>query len=197
MSPGSVSFRGWHAPCNKNARPAGRRLRPLPLLPIVGAPGAAFFMTVDWQSLLALNVPLLEIVVRGSAIYWFLFVLFRLLVRRELGAVGMADLLVLVIIADAAQNAMAGEYTTITEGMVLIATVMGWNVFIDGLVYRFPFARRLLRSARFASSTTGEFCSTTCARNFSPKMSCARSCAKRGFAILPRSSAPTSKPMAS
>lgn len=102
-------------------------------------------MTVDWQSLFALNVPLLEIVVRGTAIYWFLFVLFRLLVRRELGAVGMADLLVLVIIADAAQNAMAGEYTTITEGMVLIATVMGWNVFIDGLVYRFPFARRLLQ----------------------------------------------------
>src|SRR4051794_4436522 len=76
--------------------------------------------------------------VRGTAMYWFLFLLFRFVIRRRVGAVGMADILVLVIVSDAAQNAMAGEYTTVTDGMILVATLIGWTVFTDWLVFRFP-----------------------------------------------------------
>jgi hypothetical protein len=36
-----------------------------------------------------------------------------------------------VLIADAAQNAMAGEYKSITEGALLVLTIVFWNVFID------------------------------------------------------------------
>jgi len=38
-----------------------------------------------------------------------------------------ADLLVVVLVADAAQNAMSSEYHSITEGAVLVATIFGWN----------------------------------------------------------------------
>ena len=44
-----------------------------------------------------------------------------------MGAVGMADMLVLVIISDAAQNAMAGEYKTVTDGFILVGTIIAWN----------------------------------------------------------------------
>ncbi|HJV83694.1 DUF421 domain-containing protein [Noviherbaspirillum sp.] len=101
------------------------------------------FLSIDWGELFGLSVPLSEILIRGSAMYWFLFLIFRFVVRREVGAVGIADMLVLVIVADAAQNAMAGEYTSISDGMVLVATLIGWNVFLDWLGYYVPAFRKL------------------------------------------------------
>lgn len=84
-----------------------------------------------------------EIVLRGTAIYWFLFLVFRFVLRRDIGSVTIADVLLLVLIADAAQNAMAGEYKTITEGMLLISTIVAWNYALDWASYRFPPFRRL------------------------------------------------------
>jgi uncharacterized membrane protein YcaP (DUF421 family) len=97
----------------------------------------------DWQELFGLSVSPLELVVRGTAVYWFLVLVFRFVLRRDTGSVGMADILLLVIIADAAQNAMAGEYRSITDGLILISTIIGWNLAIDRLSYYSPSVRRL------------------------------------------------------
>ena len=83
-------------------------------------------------------------IARGSAMYWFLFLLFRLVIRRRVGSPGMADILVLVIISDAAQNAMSGNYVSVPAGMVLVATIIGWNVALDWVGFRFPALERLL-----------------------------------------------------
>ncbi|OWW22260.1 DUF421 domain-containing protein [Noviherbaspirillum denitrificans] len=99
-------------------------------------------LSLDWEQMFSLSLPLAEIIVRGSAMYWFLFLIFRFVIRRDIGAVGIADVLVLVIVADASQNAMAGEYTSITDGMVLVATLIGWNVLLDWLSFHFAFFRR-------------------------------------------------------
>jgi uncharacterized membrane protein YcaP (DUF421 family) len=101
-------------------------------------------MSLDWGELFGLSVPPLEMVVRGSAMFWFLFLLFRLVIRRHVGAVGMADVLLIVIIADASQNAMSGEYRSVSDGMILVSTILGWNVLVDWITYRFPRAQRLL-----------------------------------------------------
>jgi uncharacterized membrane protein YcaP (DUF421 family) len=99
---------------------------------------------VRWHEMFALSVSPLELVLRGSIIYAFLFLIFRLVLRRDVGSVGIADILVLVIIADASQNAMAGEYRSVSDGMILISTIVGWNFAIDWLAYHFPRLRRLL-----------------------------------------------------
>jgi uncharacterized membrane protein YcaP (DUF421 family) len=88
----------------------------------------------------------LELVVRGTAMYWFLFLLFRFVLRRDAGALGIADVLLLVLIADAAQNAMAGGYQSISEGMLLVGTIAGWNWTMDWASWRFP------KVARFAEA---------------------------------------------
>ena len=51
-----------------------------------------------------------------------------------------------MLIADASQNAMAGEYTTIADGLVLILTLIAWNLILDWLPFRFPRLRRLLEA---------------------------------------------------
>ena len=47
-------------------------------------------------------------VMRGTFVYLLLFTILRIL-RREAGTVGIADLFFVVLIADAAQIAMASE----------------------------------------------------------------------------------------
>jgi uncharacterized membrane protein YcaP (DUF421 family) len=86
----------------------------------------------------------LELFVRGTVMCWFLFCMFRFVLRRDVGAVGIADVLLLVIVADAAQNAMAGEYKTVPEGMLLVATLLFWNWLLDFTSFRFRAVRRLV-----------------------------------------------------
>ncbi|NEX60378.1 DUF421 domain-containing protein [Noviherbaspirillum galbum] len=104
------------------------------------------FEAVDWNAMFGLSVPPLELIVRGTAMYWFLFLLFRFVIRRDVGAVGIADILIFVIVADAAQNAMAGEYTSVTDGMILVSTLIGWNFLMDILSYHSALVRRFVES---------------------------------------------------
>ena len=99
------------------------------------------------SELFGLSVPPLEMIVRGTAMYWFLFVLFRVVIRRRVGAVGIGDILLLVIIADASQNAMSGDYQTITDGFILVATIIAWNMLIDWLSYLSPALEKVLQPA--------------------------------------------------
>ncbi len=92
-------------------------------------------MRIDWQSVFVPGGSLIEIVLRGSVIYLALFLMMRFILKREAGTVGMADLLMVVLVADAAQNAMARDYKSITEGLVLVGTIVFWNYALDWLGY--------------------------------------------------------------
>lgn len=101
---------------------------------------------IDWRSVFVPSLSILEVVFRGSLIYLFLFLVLRLS-RRSAGTIGISDLLVVVLIADAAQNALGSEYKSVTEGVVLVLTIFGWDYLLDWLGYRFPALRPLLRPA--------------------------------------------------
>ena len=100
-------------------------------------------ISFDLEEALTPDPSLLETFLRGSIMYLGLYFLLRIL-RRQSGTITLSDLLVLVLLADAAQNAMANEYHSITNGLVLVGTIIGWNVTLDWLGYRFPFVQRLL-----------------------------------------------------
>ena len=100
--------------------------------------------SIDWDALFVPSLHVGEIVLRGTAVYLFLFFLLRML-RREAGHIGISDMVVVVLIADAAQNAMASEYTSLTEGAILVATIAFWDYFLDWLSFRFPGLQSLLR----------------------------------------------------
>lgn len=102
-------------------------------------------MGIDWwAALFRFGVSPWEIVVRGSSIYWLLFLLFRFVLRRDVGSIAIADVLLLVLIADASQNAMSGGYDSVAEGAVLVATIAFWNYALDWAAYRFDWVRRVI-----------------------------------------------------
>lgn len=98
----------------------------------------------NWSEMFQFSVPPLEIVLRGSIMYWFIFILLRFAGRRDMGSLGVADMLVIVLIADAAQNGMAGEYKSVIDGVILVGTIVSWTVIIDRLAYHIPLAAKFL-----------------------------------------------------
>ena len=99
---------------------------------------------MDWKAIFSFDTPILEIIVRGSVMYLALFIMLRVILKRQTGTLGMTDLLLITLLADAAQNAMAGEYKSIPDGIVLVATIICWNYAFDWLSYRFDWFGRLI-----------------------------------------------------
>ncbi|MGH7278040.1 MAG: DUF421 domain-containing protein [Candidatus Rokuibacteriota bacterium] len=102
------------------------------------------FGPVDWAHVFVPTTPLLETVIRGSFMYLALFALLRFVVRRESGSARISILLLMVLLADAAQNAMADDYTSVTDGVLLVATIMAWNYLVDWLGSTVPVLQGLI-----------------------------------------------------
>lgn len=99
---------------------------------------------VDWHRLLFPSFSVAELFIRGSTVYLVLFVLLRHLPNRQVGAVGITDILVVLLFTNACQNAMASNYKSITDGLILVATVVFWSYSLNWLGYRFPRMQRFL-----------------------------------------------------
>jgi uncharacterized membrane protein YcaP (DUF421 family) len=104
-------------------------------------------LTIDWHAIFVPSGSLLELVVRGSLMYLLILAGFRIF-RRDAGSLGVSDLLVVVLIADAAQNGMAGEYHSLTEGAILVATIFVWNEALDWLSFRYRAMHWLMHPPR-------------------------------------------------
>jgi uncharacterized membrane protein YcaP (DUF421 family) len=90
-------------------------------------------LNIDWQDIFAPSVPVLEVVIRGSVMYLVLFALLRLTFRRIGGSIGLGDVLMIALVAAAAQNAIAREHHSVTDGILLVATIAFWSYTLDWL----------------------------------------------------------------
>lgn len=99
---------------------------------------------IKWREVFVPSLHFVEIIVRGSLTYLGLFAMMRV-VRREAGTISIPDLLMVVLIADAAQNAMSSNYRSITDGLILVATIIFWSYALDWLSYHSPRMRRLIQ----------------------------------------------------
>lgn len=99
---------------------------------------------MDWKTIFLPDTSLQEIILRGSVMYIALFAMLRIILKRQTGTLGMTDLLLITLLADASQNAMAGEYKSIPDGIVLVATIIFWNYLFDWLSFKSDWFARLI-----------------------------------------------------
>lgn len=114
------------------------------------------YLFMDWKSIFSPDVPLLEIIVRGSAMYLSLFILLRIVLKRQAGSLGITDLLLITLLADASQNAMAGEYKAVPDGIILVCTIIFWNYALDWLSFKSPWFNHLVEPAPLPLITNGK-----------------------------------------
>lgn len=84
----------------------------------------------------------LEILFRTAVIYLAVLIGMRLSGKRQVGEMTPFDLVVLLLIANAVQNAMTGPDTSVVGGLAAAATLLGLNVVISRLALRNKLVRR-------------------------------------------------------
>ena len=97
------------------------------------------------ESMFATSVPFLEIVARTTIVYLVFIVVIRLGGRREVGQVTIFDLAALVLAANAVQPAMTGPDSSVTGGLLILATILVVNKLIERVRARFPIVARLFQ----------------------------------------------------
>jgi uncharacterized membrane protein YcaP (DUF421 family) len=91
-----------------------------------------------------LGTPWWQIVVRTFVVYGAVLVGLRLTGRRQLGQMTLGDLVVVLLIANAVQNAMVGPDASLVGGMVAAAALLVANALLARVVYASPRVERML-----------------------------------------------------
>lgn len=105
-------------------------------------------MTLDWQAIFLPQNSILELILRGSLMYLAIFAILRIVLRRQEGGIGTSDILVVVLIAEVAGNAIAPVGMSVVEGVVLVATILFWSFATEWAQFHFPAFERLVRNPK-------------------------------------------------
>lgn len=85
-----------------------------------------------------------EFVLRAVIIYVFLMALLRLTGKRQVGQLAPFDLVLLLVLSNAVQNAMNGGDNSITGGLILASTLVAVNWFVGYLTFKSKKVERLI-----------------------------------------------------
>lgn len=102
-------------------------------------------LQINLSELFHTETPILELVLRAAILYLGILLLLRLVPRRTGGEMATMDLLFVVLIAEAATHSLGG-YSSITEGFIVILTLMVLNYSINFLSYYSPLVEKLVSS---------------------------------------------------
>jgi uncharacterized membrane protein YcaP (DUF421 family) len=86
----------------------------------------------------------MDIALRGIVIFIFLFVLTRVIGRRELSSLEPFDLILLIILGDAVQQGLTQDDYSVTGAIIAVGTIAGLQVLTSYASFRLPWARRVL-----------------------------------------------------
>ncbi len=87
------------------------------------------------SNMFVLGAPVLEKMLRPAIVYAFLVIGLRLAGKRELAQLNPFDLVVLLTLSNTVQNAIIGNDTSVTGGIVGAATLLVINYFVVRLLY--------------------------------------------------------------
>lgn len=85
-----------------------------------------------------INNQYVQIVCSSLVIYLFIIIAFRVLGKKELSQLSVVDLVFILLISNAVQNAMVGSNTTLAGGLTAAAALFIANFLFKQLMYRFP-----------------------------------------------------------
>ena len=86
----------------------------------------------------------MDSVVRAAAVYLALLLLFRIVGKRTLAETGTFDFVLLLIIAEATQQAMIDDDNSMTNAFLIIVTLLALNVGFSLLKQRSPLVDQLI-----------------------------------------------------
>ena len=86
----------------------------------------------------------MDIVFRGIFVFVFLYVLMRMIGRRELSSLEPFDLILLIVLGDAVQQGLTQDDYSLTGAFLAIGTIAIMQVAVSYANFRFPKLRPVL-----------------------------------------------------
>ncbi|WP_281239859.1 DUF421 domain-containing protein [Flavobacterium praedii] len=81
--------------------------------------------------------PYLDVIIRSAAVYLFMVIALRIFGKKELSQLNTADVILILLISNAVQNAMVGNNTTLLGGISAATVLFTINFTLKKLMYRF------------------------------------------------------------
>src|SRR2546427_6436883 len=128
------------------AATASRRIRGRPSPPSGTPPRASRARFCHPEGVFDLTTPWWEIILRTAVVYVLVLVLLRIAGKRELGQMSPVDLVVILVIANAVQNAMTGGGNTLLGGGFAASPLLAVNLLFDRVGIRLPVLQNLFPS---------------------------------------------------
>ena len=107
----------------------------------------------------------MDIVMRATVMFFILFLLIRLLGKRELGQMTPFEFVVLVVLGDLIQQGVTHNDFSLTGATLAISTFAFWALILSWTTYLFPRAKDLLDGAPRVVVRDGEIVSENLRRD--------------------------------
>src|SRR5476649_2158247 len=89
--------------------------------------------------------PYVEIVFRALAVYLFIIIAIRVFGKKELAQLSVIDLVFILLISNAVQNAMVGPDTSLVGGLIAAGALFAANFTLKNILYRNERLNKLIQ----------------------------------------------------
>jgi uncharacterized membrane protein YcaP (DUF421 family) len=98
----------------------------------------------DWAAIFVPDASLLGSFARGSVVYLSLIALFRIVLRRQTGSIGLPDIMLVVLLSECVSASLSAEAKSVPNGLAAVLALLFWSYALDRLGHRWPWFQRLL-----------------------------------------------------
>lgn len=95
-----------------------------------------------WDTILKPDIRITESILRGTILYFAVFIIMRSTLRRTAGELSMLDFIFVLLVANGAADSMIGGSISVVNGVVLILTIVAWNYALNTLSWYIPLIER-------------------------------------------------------
>lgn len=81
--------------------------------------------------------PILDIIIRSAAVYFFMIIALRLTGKKQLSQLNTTDVILILLISNAVQNAMVGNNTSLEGGIIAACVLFVINFILRKLMYKY------------------------------------------------------------
>ena len=98
----------------------------------------------------------MDLVLRAAVLFTFVYLLLRVVGRRELAQMAPIDFVLLIVLGDAIQQGLTQDDYSVTGAMIVITTIAAIQVSVSWFAFRFKRVRRFLEGEPLVLVQDGE-----------------------------------------
>ena len=87
----------------------------------------------------------IEIIVRSISVYFFMLIALRIFGKKELSQLNTADIILILLISNAVQNAMVGANTSLAGGVIAAFALFCINYIFKKIMLKSSFIKNLIQ----------------------------------------------------